>query len=91
MQMVSIFIGHHQQGSEGLGILDVHLGRGMKHGEATDASHEGAPQHAHSQQGGDLDGSHHPSQAHVDANAYRIGMLSNLCLDLRHERPRSMP
>ena len=72
MQMVSILVRNYQQSSEGFGILDMHLSRGMKHRESADAGHKCTSQHAHAQQRGDFDGGHHSSQTHVDPNACSV-------------------
>ena len=69
MQVVAILVCYYQQGSEGFGVLDLHLGRSMEHGQPTDTGHKSAPEHTHAQQGGYLDGCHHASQAHVDPYA----------------------
>ena len=56
MHVVAIFISHNQQGSEGMGVLDLHGLWSMEHGEAAHAGHKGVAQHAHAQQGSDADG-----------------------------------
>ena len=66
MKVIAVLVCNHQQGSEGFGILDLHLSRSMKHCEAADAGDERIPQHAHLQKRSDPYGCHHTSQAHVD-------------------------
>ena len=50
MHVVAILICHYQQGSEGMGVFELHGSWGVQHGEAADTGHKRVAQHAHSQQ-----------------------------------------
>ena len=66
VQVVAILVSSHQQGAEGLGMLGLHLPRGVQEREASHAGHKGAAQHAHAQQAAHTDSCHKARQAQVD-------------------------